>query len=79
MNNDLIVKIELKLKQKSRYEWQLKEGAKVREKIIAVSGGWATCCKIFDTLERAIEYARCSREEMLSAFGADIRVLVVTQ
>ena len=69
--------IELKLKQKSQYEYQLKEGAKVIAKITKVSDGWSIySCTTRETLENAIEYARRSQEETLNAFGGDYKVVV---
>ena len=68
--------IELKLKQKNDFEFQLKNGAKIVEKIQKVSGGWYSCCKIFETIERAVEYTRISTEEMYNAFGGDCVVVI---
>lgn len=68
--------ITLKVRQKNAFEYQLKRGAKVVDKIQAVAGGWYVGCKIHDTLDLATEYARNSAEERACAFGDAVKVVL---
>ena len=64
------------LRQKNQFEYQIKSGAKIIDKIQSVKDGWYTGCKVHISLETAIEYARNSAEERASAFGDNVRVLI---
>ena len=66
--------IKLKLKQKNQFEFQVKNGAKVLDKIQKISGGWYAACKSHETIDSAIEYVRNSIEQGYCAFGSDYKV-----
>ena len=68
--------VSFKLKQKNQFEYQLKNGARIIDKIKSVKDGWYTGCKVHDTLEIAIEYARNSAEERACAFGSNVKVVI---
>lgn len=68
--------VTLKLKEKNQFEYQVKNGAKVLDKIMKVSDGWHAACRVHDTLADAVEYVRNSREQMYCAFGGDCKVVI---
>jgi hypothetical protein len=71
--------ITLKLKQKNEFEWQLKNGTKIVEKIQSCYNGtkWAVCYQVKDSLEDAVEYARVTTESMYTSVGGDYTVTVI--
>lgn len=68
--------ITLKLKQKNDFKYQIKNGAKVLNDIVKVSDGWHSACRLHETLDLAVEYARNSLEEAYCAFGKEIKVVI---
>jgi hypothetical protein len=69
--------IELKLFQKNQFQYQIKNSRKVLDKIVSVKGGWYTGCKIFETIELAVEYQRFLIESQANAFSINDDVLIV--
>lgn len=64
-----------KLYKKSEYEIQIKEGRKVREKIVRCSDGWIVGgCVLCPTLEHAVEYALRTRKQMMEAFSGEVEI-----
>lgn len=68
------MKIAYKLVQKSEFEYQIKNGRKVVEKIMRVSDGWYVCCVVKPDLESAITYAIESQKEMMEMFGGSVEI-----
>lgn len=66
----------LKIRQKNEFIVQLKNGAKVVDEAKRVKGGWYAMCKVWDTLDDAIEAMRDSAEQRACAFGDDVKVTI---
>ena len=61
-----------KLKKKSEYEYQIKDGRKVLAKFTSSSEGFHDGCKYFRNLDRAVKYWIEMRYQSLAMFGADV-------
>lgn len=59
---------------KSDNEVQIKNGRKIIDKAERIGDGWYSVCRIWDTLDDALEAIRVSREQFLGMTGADVRV-----
>ena len=71
--------INLKLVKKNQFEYQIKNGRKVLDKIQSVSDGkWAAGFQVFEYLDQAVEYARQLIESQANAFGGNILVTINT-
>jgi hypothetical protein len=65
------------LVKKNEYQYQIKQGRKVVDKIISVTGGWAVKSKIFDSVSEAVEWFKVMQKNTLMAFSdreVDVRV-----
>jgi hypothetical protein len=65
------------LKQKNQFQFQIKSGSKVLEKICSAGGGWHSACHIWDTVDQAVENFITSREDFCSAMGQEIKIEIV--
>jgi hypothetical protein len=63
-----VIKVVYKLKKKNDFEFHVKSGSKIVEKISKASGGWYVCCRIFDSIEDALSYWKKSHLNTLSVF-----------
>ena len=61
--------IKTKIHKKSEFEYQIKNGAKIIERITKVSGGWYCCCKIFKDIESAVAYSIGLKNDFTVALG----------
>ncbi len=52
---ELIIK-KFKLRKANEFEYHIKDGRKIIEKIYKLTNGWYACCVIFDEFEDALSY-----------------------
>jgi len=69
--------VQYKLKQKSKFEFQIKSGAKVLEKIVSVNDGWHSACRVWDTVEQAVDNFKTSREDFCESMGQKIKIEII--
>ncbi len=65
-----------KLIQKNQFKFQIKSGSKVYENIIAAGGGWSQGCRIFDTVDQAVQNWIESIESFADSCGKEITITV---